>query len=434
MTYQETLDLLFNMMPDFQDIGSKAYKPGLERVKEFDRYLGSPSKYFFTIHVAGTNGKGSVSHMIASILSEFGYCVGLYTSPHLKDFRERIKVDGKPISEKEVVKFTKAHLSKMEELDLSFFEATVGMAFSHFVKSRVEVAIIETGLGGRLDATNIITPILSVITNIGLEHTAFLGDSLESIAREKAGIIKPTVPVIIGEKDSHTDHVFKAAAANNGSKIFFAEEQFKLLEVEEPDFTLSIPTRSYKIKRMYCNTRSLIKLDLIGEYQRHNLLTVMATMEQLERKTRLTVSRRAIRVGLSKVIATTGLMGRWQVLSQKPLIIADTGHNAEGIKEIVGQIEKQSFNNLYVVLGVANDKDLSKIIPLLPKEAQYIFTQASVKRALPVEELAEEMQKYGLKGRVTHSVNEAYELAKSLAQPDDMIFIGGSTFVVADLP
>lgn len=426
--YERTLEELYAMMPDFQQVGAGAYKPGLERVEAFDRHLGNPSRDFSAIHVAGTNGKGSVSHMLASILTASGYRTGLYTSPHLFDFRERIRVDGEMIPESEVVGFAERNMEKMRELRLSFFEATVGMAFEWFSDSGVEVAVIETGLGGRLDATNIIKPEISIITNIGLEHTSFLGDTLAAIAGEKAGIIKAGVPVVIGERGAETDPVFEQAAAGKGSRIFFAEDIFTAKKVHEEqglvEYRITTPKQAVYHFR----------LDMAGDYQRHNLLTVLGTIHVLNRHTRIGASDRAVKEGLASTALNTGIAGRWHTLVQAPLIVCDTGHNAHGLREVVAQIDRQSFDKLYMVLGVADDKDLAAILPLLPGGAHYIFTQASVRRAMPAVELEAAAAAYGLRGEMASDVPAAVKRARSLAAPGDMIFIGGSSFVVADIP
>lgn len=439
MTYKETLDTLYNMMPDFQKVGAGAYKPGLERIEAFNRHLGSPDKTFCAIHVAGTNGKGSVSHMLASVLQAAGYKVGLYTSPHLRDFRERMRVDGEMVSEQFVVDFTRKHMDKMRELDLSFFEATVGMAFDWFSRGEVEVAVIETGLGGRLDATNIITPILSVITNIGMDHMAFLGDTPEAIAAEKGGIIKKDVPALIGERDPQSEPVFRDAAAKAGSKIYFAEDAYKYISSRPAPPTAcgagegGAERRVYVVERIPCGTRAELALDLLGDYQRRNIVTAMSALELLNKQTKLSISSRAITDGLSVTALSTGLCGRWEVIGRNPLTVCDTGHNAHGLQYVVRQIAGQQYDKLYFVLGVVNDKDLGSILPLLPADAHYIFTQASVDRSLPAGELAERATARGLRGETVPTVPKAIAHARRLARPEDMIFIGGSTFVVADI-
>ncbi len=429
MEYADILETLYGMMPDFGQVGAGAYKPGLERIAAFNRYLGSPDRSFLTVHIAGTNGKGSVSHMLASVLQSAGYRTGLYTSPHITDFRERIRVDGAMIPEKEVVRFAEEHMDRMRGLNLSFFEATVGMAFEWFERSDVEVAVIETGLGGRLDATNIINPAISIITNIGLEHTAFLGDSIEAIAREKAGIIKREVPVVIGQHDAASDPIFIEAARKAGADLFFAEDLVSVTGIKESE--IGAPTRTYAMKLSNGDEMSLA-IDLPGDYQRHNLITALAAIHVMNCKDPVSISRRAIREGLATAATSTGLRGRWEIAGQNPLVVFDTGHNAHGIKEVVSQIEKQKYHNLYMVLGFADDKDLDAILPLLPREAHYIFTSASSRRSMPAGHLAEAAAGAGLKGEVVPKVCDAMSRVRKMAAPDDMIFIGGSTFVVAE--
>lgn len=426
--YDEVVETLYRMMPDFQQVGAGAYKPGLERIRAFDAWLGSPSRSFCTIHVAGTNGKGSVSHMLAAVLSAAGYCTGLYTSPHIADFRERIRVDGETISKRGVIDFAQTHMDKMNELGLSFFEATVGMAFDWFAHSDVEVAVIETGLGGRLDATNIITPVLSVITNIGLEHTQFLGDTLELIASEKAGIIKPGVPAVVGERDEVTAPIFIDSARAKGSELFFAEDIFRV----EPSGDAAAHGRRYTVDCIEKGWTIDIDVDLQGDYQKRNLTTALAAMRVLHRRTPIDISFRACRDGMANAAASTGLKGRWHVAGDEPLVVCDTGHNAHGLGRVVEQIRSCKYDKLYFVLGVAGDKDLDSILPLLPTEAHYIFTQASGQRSMPVEKLAAAAGAAGLKGETAPTVGDAVARARALAGKNDMVFVGGSTFVVAD--
>lgn len=428
MDYKKTLDTLYNMLPDFQKIGAGAYKPGLERVAEFNSYLGNPDKAFVSIHVAGTNGKGSVSHMLASVLQQAGYRTGLYTSPHMTDFRERIKVDGRMVPEKYVVGFTAAHLGKMESLRMSFFEATMEMAFRYFADSGVEVAVIETGLGGRLDSTNIITPVLGVITNIGMDHMALLGDTPEKIAAEKAGIIKPGVPVVIGESDPYSAPVFEKTAAETGSPIIFADRKLRCKDSRTTDGD----TRRFSIERTDNNRIYDVDSDLTGDYQCKNIVTALAAIETLNRHTPLNISNRAITAGCRAAASSTGLRGRWQTAGHDPLIVLDSGHNPHGLSQTMRQIAAQKYEKLYFILGVAADKDLGAILSLLPEDAHYIFTRASVDRALDAGELADTAKKAGLKGDTTSNVADALALARKLAAPGDMIFVGGSSFVVAD--
>lgn len=429
MNYNETLDFLFSSMPSFQRVGGDAYKPGLERIISFCQHLGNPQRNYYTIHVAGTNGKGSVSHMLASILQQAGYRTGLFTSPHLSDFRERIRVDGEMIPKQKVVNFVDKHGSKMRELDLSFFEMTAAMAFDYFDQSDVEVAVIETGLGGRLDATNIITPILSVVTNIGMEHTEFLGDTIEKIAQEKAGIIKKSVPVVIGQRSDEYDHVFVKRAEELRSRIIFAEEAWRLNAVEHFDDD----NQHFSLTRMRDERGYELDIDLLGDYQRHNIVTACAAADLLAEETPLTISRRAFRQGLASAATSTGLMGRWQVLEREPYTVCDTGHNADGMRYVAAQLESLECDRLFCVIGFAKEKDLNKIMELLPRKAHYIFTRAQIERARNVEDIATVADSLGLDYECATTVREAVLRAKSLAGADDAIFIGGSNFVVAEI-
>lgn len=427
MNYTQTLEFLFTSLPAFEKNGATAYKPGLERITAFCRHMGNPQRNFFAIHVAGTNGKGSVSHIIASVLQQAGYRTGLYTSPHLEDFRERIRVDGEMIPKQKVVNFVDKHHDKMVELELSFFEMTTAMAFDYFAQSDVEVAVIETGLGGRLDATNIIVPVLSVITNISLEHTDLLGDTLQKIAAEKAGIIKKSIPVVIGEADGRYDAVFEQAAAANKSKIVYAEHAFSCEEQRtEAD------RQYFRLRRARDGRVFDISLDLKGSYQYRNLVTATAAIDFLHEETPLTISRRAYVEGAKDAAANTSLRGRWQQLGEKPLTVCDTGHNAAGIGYVAEQLRATPHKALYCVVGFVKDKDLAHILPLLPREAYYIFTQARTDRALPAAELTAKAAIYGLRGETVAEVPAAVARARTLAAEDDMIFIGGSTYVVAE--
>ena len=429
MNYTQTLEFLFTSMPSFQRVGGDAYKPGLERIAAFCQSIGNPQRNYYTIHVAGTNGKGSVSHMLASILMQAGYRTGLFTSPHLNDFRERIRVDGEMIPKQKVVNFVDKHHDKMRELDLSFFEMTAAMAFDYFDQSDVEVAVIETGLGGRLDATNIITPILSVVTNIGKEHTEFLGESIADIASEKAGIIKKSIPVVIGEASEQYNSVFERRAEELNSTVIYAEKEFLLHGIEHFDNH----NQHFSIERTRDNRNYELDIDLLGDYQQHNIITACAAADYLAEKTPLTISRRAFREGLASAAANTGLMGRWQVLAREPYTVCDTGHNAHGIKYIASQLEKLECDRLYCVIGFAKEKSLEDIMPLLPRKAHYIFTRAAIERARDVEDIAAVADKLGLDYECVSSVADAVAKAKSLALPTDAIFIGGSNFVVAEV-
>jgi len=404
MTYQQTLKWMFSQLPMYQRQGNSAFKKDLDNILIFSKHLNHPEKQFKTIHVAGTNGKGSVSHMIASVLQQAGFKVGLYTSPHLKDFRERIKINGKMIDENDVVDFIQRHQSFLEENQLSFFEMTVGMAFQYFAEQEVDIAIIETGLGGRLDSTNIIQPLLSVITNISLDHTAMLGENLSEIAFEKAGIIKPHTPVVIGEKNDSTSAVFINKAKKEKAPIYFAEEEY------HPAY----------------------QSDLKGIYQTRNIQTVASAIEKL-RNLGWKIKEEDISTGLLNVFNLTGFQGRWQQLGEHPKIICDTGHNPAGLNFVFQQLEKEVYQNLHFVLGVVDDKDLDSILPMFPKDAQYYFCRADVPRALDEKELSKKAAAFNLKGKTYKSVNQAFTAAKANAKKEDLIFVGGSTFTVAEI-
>lgn len=405
MNYQETTNWMFNQLPMYQWQGASAYKKDLTNAHLLVKHLNNPQENIKCIHVAGTNGKGSTSHMLASILQEAGYRVGLYTSPHLKDFRERIKINGEMISEKFVCDFITQNKLFFEENDMSFFEMTVGLALAYFDQEKIDIAIIEVGMGGRLDATNIITPRVSVITNISLDHTLFLGNTLEAIALEKAGIIKPKIPVVIGEYNKQTKPVFTKKANENNSEIYFASDLIQ------------------------ANFAS----DLVGEYQIHNKKTVLQTLAVLQAQKEFIVTESAIRLGLLNVIKNTKLEGRWQQLGEFPKIICDTGHNKNGLELVMNQIQKEKFNSLHIVLGVVNDKDLDEILPLFPKKAIYYFCKPNIPRGLDALLLQENAAKFGLQGKVYPSVSESYSKALESARATDFIFIGGSTFVVAEI-
>lgn len=431
MTYSQTIDFLFNQVTSFQQVGAAAYKPGLERVEEFCRLLGNPHNDYHTIHIAGTNGKGSTSHMLASVLQQAGYRVGLFTSPHLKDFRERVRVDGKMTSEQEVVGFVERNMPEIKRLGLSFFEITAAMAFEHFALQDVEVAVIETGLGGRLDATNIITPLVSVITNIGLDHTDLLGSTLQAVAAEKAGIIKRGVPVVLGERSEEYNDVFVKRAEELTAPLYFAQQQCRVLEQGVDD-----DMQRFVLQRDRDNAKFDVKLDLMGEYQYNNLITASAALDVLDKLTPLTISRRAYLEGLQSVSRSTSLAGRWQVLSAEPYMVCDTGHNAHGIKYVAKQLQglAERYSKLYCVVGFAKEKSLDEVLPLLPAAAYYIFTQASSPRALPAVSLAEQAAEFGLKGEVVASVADAIAEAQKKATAKDAIFIGGSNFIVGEIP
>ena len=429
MNYTQTLDFLFTAMPSFQRVGGDAYKPGLERIAAFCQHMGNPQRNYYTIHVAGTNGKGSVSHILASILREAGYRTGLFTSPHLVDFRERIRVDGEMMPKQKVVNFVDKHREKMQELDLSFFEMTAAMAFDYFAQSDVEVAIIETGLGGRLDATNLIVPMLSVVTNIGMEHTEFLGDTIEKIAAEKAGIIKKSIPVVIGQGSDAYNAVFEQRAEEMRSKVIYAEQEFLLEDVEHFDDR----NQHFSVLRTRDNRAFELDIDLLGDYQRHNIITACAAADFLAEQTPLTISRRAFREGIARAAANTGLMGRWQVIADEPYTVCDTGHNADGMRFVASQLESLNVDRIFAVMGFAKEKSLEKIMPLLPKKVHYIFTKANIDRARAIEDVAAFADSLGLDYECQPTVKDAVARARSLALASDAIFIGGSNFVVAEV-
>lgn len=395
---------MFQQLPMYQRIGAQAFKKDLSRTIKLAEHLGNPHYKFKSLHIAGTNGKGSTSHMLASVLQEAGYKVGLYTSPHLKDFRERIKVDGKFIPKKNVIGFIKENKDFLTENKLSFFEMTVGMAFDHFARVKVDVAIIEVGLGGRLDSTNIITPEVSVITNIGLDHTAFLGDTLPEIAAEKAGIIKEKIPVIIGEKQKETTAIFIEKAQKHNSEIYFAQD-------------LRLPK---------------YHTDLKGDYQNKNIKSVIATVKILREKG-WDIPEECLKNGLNSVKLHTSLQGRWDIIKEKPKVICDTAHNSEGLSLVFKQLKKEKFQHLHIVLGVVSDKDLNKILPLFPKSAIYYFSKPGVPRGLEAKVLGQKAGEFELEGRVFNSVSEAYDAAVDAALDEDLVFVGGSTFTVAEI-
>ena len=402
MTYRQTLDYLFSKLPMYQRKGSTAYKEDIGNIVEASKILNNPHQKFKSIHIAGTNGKGSTAHMLASILQESGYKVGLYTSPHLKDFRERIKINGEKISKNSVIKFVDQNKRAFENISMSFFEYTVAIAFNFFYKKKVDIAIIETGLGGRLDSTNIINPELSIITNIGLDHTNLLGNTIEKIAVEKAGIIKPNTSVVIGRKQKETQQIFKDIANEKNSKLIYAEKQ-----------------------KIYSS-------DLKGNYQQENINTTV-TAVQLLSENGWDINHKAIRNGLLNIVKNTGILGRWQILQEKPLIICDTGHNSDGIKEVTQQIKETPHKKLHFVFGTVNDKKLDTILKLLPKDAIYYFCKPNIARGLDENILEYAAHKFNLKGHSYSSVNIAFNMAKSNAKSEDLIFIGGSTFVVAEI-
>lgn len=423
MNYQETLHYLFTSAPLFQHVGKDAYKEGLENTHTLDTYFGHPHRSFRTIHVAGTNGKGSCSHTLAAILQSAGYRTGLYTSPHLVDFRERIRINGEPIPESYVIDFVEKYRDFFEPLHPSFFELTTAMAFRYFADSQVDVAVIEVGLGGRLDCTNIIRPDLCVITNISFDHIQFLGDTLEKIAAEKAGIIKSDIPVVVGETTVETKPVFLRKAQEVGAPIIFAEEEHLLLS----------HTRTIDGQYLYQTVDYAdLKGELGGLCQLKNTNTLLSAIRQLKVRG-YALTDEAIREGFAGVCELTGLMGRWQKVGSCPTVICDTGHNVGGISYIVEQLALQTYDRLHIVMGMVNDKDISGVLAMLPRKASYYFTQASVQRALPAGRVKELANKFGLEGEAYPDVSSALAAAKAAATDKDLIFVGGSSFIVADL-
>lgn len=427
MTYHQAIEYLYSKAPMFQNVGNKAYKEGLSNTVILDNMTGHPHRLFKCVHIAGTNGKGSVSHTIAGILQSSGLRVGLYTSPHLVDFRERIRINGMPIKQEFVVKFIEEYKDVIEDIKPSFFEITTAMAFSYFSESEVDIAVIETGLGGRLDCTNIIKPVLSIITNIGFDHTAYLGNTLEQIAAEKAGIIKPKTAVVIGEHTPETKVVFEKKARESESTIDFAQDNNLILSEE-----------CKEIDTIYYHTESIptIKSELAGYCQKTNANTILHSVEML-RKLGFKITDKDILKGFESVIEMTGLRGRWQKVSSYPLIVCDTAHNSHGMKYIAQQLQNFSdegkYANIRIVIGMVKDKDINATLSLLPKNAKYYFTQASVERSINVAELQKIGLSLGLHGNTYNTVPQAIAAARAEAAANDFIFVGGSTFVVADL-
>lgn len=428
MNYSQTLEYLFTSLPTFQQVGAAAYKPGLERITDFCRKLGNPQRSYFVIHIAGTNGKGSVSNMLASVLQQAGYQVGLYTSPHLTDFRERIRVNGEMISKQKVVNFVGKYRKEMEECELSFFEMTTAMAFDYFAQCDVEVAVIETGLGGRLDATNIVIPAVSVITNVALEHTELLGDSLPKIAREKGGIIKKSIPVIVGERSSAYNLVIEDIAADHRSAVIYAEQEFECRRQQREG-----DVQVFDMIRTRDNQQYTLRLPLLGEYQRQNLATVCAVADYLHENTPLSISRRAFVEGVRDTTLLTGFRGRWQRLSTEPTVICDTAHNPDGMRQVAKQLGEIASGKLYCVMGFCEDKNIEQMLCSMPKDAHYIFTRANSRRAATEEQIAAIATALNLDFEYRQGVSEAVEYAKGMMSSEDTLFIGGSTFVVAEI-
>ena len=428
MNYPEAIEFLFSSLPMFQRVGKAAYKANLDNTLKLDSYFGHPHRSYPSIHVAGTNGKGSVCHIVASVLQEAGYRTGLYTSPHLLDFRERIRINGIPVPENEVTGFVTRHQQIIREISPSFFEMTVAMALDYFSREQVEMAVIETGLGGRLDSTNIITPEISVITNISMDHMEFLGDHLSSIAREKGGIIKEGVPVVIGRAGEETEKILLEIAEERKAPVLLAYRAY------EPLFqTFNREMNSmYHIRDHVTDEIRTIPCDLNGAYQMENLITALTTLSLLQERG-WKIPDQAFRQGFLKVVENTGLMGRWQTIGHNPRSICDTAHNAAGIAQVARQLSQIPRKTLHVVWGMVEGKQTDQILPLLPAEANYYFTPSSVPRSMDAHKLKDEASAFGLEGKAYPNVHEAYRAASEAADRDDLIFTGGSTFVVADL-
>ena len=431
MTYSETIEYLYSLLPIYQRVGAPAYKPGLKNIERLCAEIGNPQNSFPTIHIAGTNGKGSTSHYIASILQSAGYKnVGLHTSPHLKDFRERIKINGTDIAEQDVVDFVSRYKEVIEHIDCSFFELSVAMAFYFFAKAKCDVAVVEVGMGGRLDSTNIITPALSIITNISFDHVALLGETLEKIAFEKAGIIKPNIPIVIGETQVETKPVFLKKAEECNAPIYFADDIYKALnprQINENGKTYLvvdiIKNGDVYISRLYS--------ELVGSYQLKNIQTVFCAVDKLN-EVGYSISKEQVIHGIKNVITQTQLLGRWQTIGTNPLTIADTGHNEAGIQEVLNQLKTIPYKKLHFVFGVVKDKDPATVLKLLPKEAAYYFCKANIPRSLDENELMEIAAGFDLKGSAYPNVKEALKSARSNASENDLVFVGGSTFIVAE--
>ncbi len=427
MTYEETIHYLYQQLPVFHRIGKKAFKANLDNTNAICAHLGNPHEKFKTIHIAGTNGKGSTSHFIAAILQAAGYKTGLYTSPHLKSYTERIRINGAPIAEEEVVSFVEEKKTFLEDLKPSFFEMSVGMAFDYFARQQVDIAVIEVGLGGRLDSTNVIHPELSVITNISFDHTDILGDTLAQIAGEKAGIIKRNTPVVISEYQDETKDVFIQKALAEAADIFFAEDSFSIKSFDNSGLSLALEILNKKtgLSESYVS-------QLKGSYQLKNILGVLQAVEILKQQG-FDITNEALKYGIENVVSITGLKGRWQILSENPTMICDTAHNLSGITEVLSSMAKIKYNKLWMILGFVSDKDIEGILALLPKEATYIFCQANVPRALEASLLSEKAKHFNLQGFVIEDVNKAIDFVKNQASAKDLIYVGGSTFVVADI-
>jgi len=430
MTYAKTLEYLYSQLPMFHRIGAAAYKADLNNTIALCSKLGNPERKFSSIHIAGTNGKGSTSHFLASVLQEAGYKTGLFTSPHLKDFRERIKINGHMISKKEVTTFVEMHRVDFKDIQPSFFEWTFALAAWYFYKEKVDIAVIETGMGGRLDSTNVIKPLLTIITNIGLDHTQFLGNTLAEIAAEKAGIIKSGIPVVIGETHAETQPVFNGFAQKLATEIYFSDQQISLRETH---FTKHRPPLlSAEFKSLASNQLYKLTSPLSGKYQLKNIATAIRSIEKLQ-ESDLKIQKKHIISGIRKTVKNTGLLGRWQTISINPLTIADIGHNPDGIKEVLEQIALTPHRKLHFVIGVVNDKDVATMLSKLPKNATYYFCKADIPRGLDASELAKSGNSLQLKGKAYSSVKEALASAQKNAGTDDLVLVGGSAFVVAEV-
>jgi dihydrofolate synthase / folylpolyglutamate synthase len=436
MTYKQTLDYLYAQLPMFTRIGASAFKKDLTNTLALCDTLGNPQNAFPSVHIAGTNGKGSTAHMMAAVLQAAGYKTGLYISPHYKDFRERIKINGQYISKKYVTDFVKQNIPHFERIQPSFFEMTVAMAFDYFSKEKVDIAVIEVGLGGRFDSTNIITPLVSVITNISLDHTDMLGTTLPEIAFEKAGIIKPKIPVVIGEIHAETRPVFEKKAVESNAPIYFASQDIDI-ETVSNNFEKSIFKINYSNFDFpsYKNLQSLgdLEVGLSGDFQEKNVTTVLETIPVLNKNSSFKIDETALRTGLKNVKSLTNFIGRWQVIGENPTILCDSAHNEGGLSLTLNQLKTLNFNNLHIVLGFVKDKDLSKVLTLFPDSATYYFAKANIPRGLDAEILRGMASEQNLTGRAYKSVKQALAAAKKRAQPDDLIFVGGSIFVVAEI-
>ncbi|HEX8424960.1 bifunctional folylpolyglutamate synthase/dihydrofolate synthase [Hymenobacter sp.] len=430
MTYAETLEYLYGQLPIFQRVGAAGYKPGLETTEKLAEATGHPDRKFASVHVAGTNGKGSSSNLLAAVLQAAGYKVGLYTSPHLREFTERIKVNGQDLTPEYLVAWVAQWKPLFGQLQPSFFEMCVALAFSYFAEEQVDVAVVEVGLGGRLDSTNIITPLVSLVTNISLDHQNLLGDTLPLIAAEKAGIIKPGIPAIISQTQPDVQAVFEHKAATEHAPLLFADQHYRVTLEAQP-----APDQEFQVLTVTHDGQPLLEhleLELVGEYQQLNLPGVLAVLDELRRQG-FVVPEAAVREGLRNVRQLTGFRGRWTILDRRPLVVCDTGHNEAGLRLVTSQLARLPRRQLHFVLGVVNDKDVSKMLKLLPTDATYYFCQAAIPRALPAAELAELATAAGLRGEAYGPVAAAVAAARTAAHPDDVVFIGGSTFVVAEL-